>query len=45
MPVSREQFEAGMSTQEYIDQIKFDKDPFAQIYNRVELPTTEWVAA
>ena len=45
MPLSREQFEAGMSTQEYIDQIKVNKDPFVEIYNTVKLPSdaAEWV--
>ena len=45
MPLSREQFESGMSTQEYIDQIKVNKDPFVEIYNAVELPpdAAQWV--
>ena len=45
MPISRERFESGMSTQEYIDQIKVNKDPFVEIYNTVELPSdaTRWV--
>ena len=45
MPLSREQFHAGMSTQQYMDQIKVNKDPFVEIYNAVELPSdaTEWV--
>ena len=45
MPISREQFDSGMTTQEYIDQIKVNKDPFVEIYNAVELPdeAAEWV--
>ena len=45
MPLSREQFESGMNTQQYIDQIKVNKDPFVEIYNSVELPSdaAEWV--
>ena len=45
MPISRERFESGMSTQEYIDQIKVNKDPFVEIYNSVNVPssTKEWV--
>lgn len=45
MPISREQFDSGMSTQQYIDQIKVNKDPFLDIYNAVELPSdaAEWV--
>ena len=44
MPLSREQFEAGMNTRQYIDQIKVNKDPFVEIYNGVDIPsdTTEW---
>ncbi len=38
MPLSKEQFEAGMSTQEYIDQIKVNKEPFIEIYQNVEVP-------
>ena len=45
MPISKEQFESGMSTQQYIDQIKVNKDPFLEIFNAVELPSdaAEWV--
>ena len=45
MPLSKDQFEAGMTTQEYIDQIKVNKDPFVEIYNAVEIPSeaAEWV--
>jgi len=44
MPISKERFESGMSAQEYIDQIKVNKEPFLEIYNGVELPSeaTEW---
>ena len=28
MPLSKEQFQSGMTTREYIDQIKVNKDPF-----------------
>ena len=47
MPISREQFDSGMTTQEYIDQIKVNKDPFVEIYNAVELPAVaaEWVGS
>ena len=45
MPISRERFESGMSTREYMDQIKVNKDPFVEIYNSVKVPTdaAEWV--
>ena len=45
MPISRERFDSGMTTQEYIDYIKVNKDPFVEIYNGVEIPsdTAEWV--
>ena len=45
MPISRERFESGMSTREYIDQIKVNKDPFVEIYNGVKLPAdaAEWL--
>ena len=47
MPISREQFDSGMTTQEYIDQIKVNKDPFVEIYNAVDLPSeaSEWVGS
>ena len=38
MPLSKAQFEAGMNTQQYIDQIKVNKDPFVEIYNGVDIP-------
>lgn len=45
MPISREQFESGMNTQQYIDQIKVNKAPFVDIYGSVELPAAivDWV--
>ena len=45
MSLSKERFESGMTTQEYIDQIKVNKDPFVEIYNGVEVPSdaSEWV--
>ena len=45
MPISRESFDSGMSTQEYIEQIKVNKDPFVEIYNKVDIPSdaTRWV--
>ena len=44
MPISRERFESGMSTGEYIDQIKVNKEPFVEIYGGVKLPeeATSW---
>lgn len=44
MPISRERFESGMSTGEYIDQIKVNKEPFVEIYSGVNLPeeATSW---
>lgn len=45
MPISRERFQSGMTTQEYIDYIKVNKDPFVEIYNTVQIPTeaASWV--
>ena len=45
MPLSKEQFQSGMTTREYIDQIKVNKDPFVEIYDGVSVPsdTAEWV--
>ncbi len=45
MPISRERFESGMTTREYIDQIKVNKDPFVEIYDAVKVPqdAAEWV--
>ena len=44
MPISKERFDSGMSTQEYIEQIKVNKDPFVEIYNAVQIPagSAEW---
>ena len=38
MALTKTQFEAGMSTQQYIDQIKVNKDPFVEIYQQVQIP-------
>ena len=38
MALSRDKFEQGMTTQEYIDYIKVNKQPFIDIYNGVEVP-------
>ena len=38
MVLTKTQFEAGMSTQQYIDQIKVNKDPFLEIYQQVQIP-------
>ena len=45
MPLSKERFESGMTTQEYMDQIKVNKDPFVEIYNGVKIPSdaSEWL--
>lgn len=39
MPLSKEQFQSGMNSQQYIDQIKVNKDPFVEIYNGVDIPS------
>ena len=46
MPISKEQFQSGMTTQEYMDQIKVNKDPFVEIYTSVSIPTdaADWVS-
>ena len=46
MPLSRGQFESGMSAHEYIDQIKVNKGPFVEIYKTPEIPSgvAEWVS-
>ena len=46
MPTSKEQFQSGMTTQEYMDQIKVNKDPFVEIYNSVSIPSdaADWVS-
>ncbi len=38
MAISREKFEQGMTTQEYIESIKVNKQPFIDIYNSVQVP-------
>lgn len=38
MPISAEKFSQGLSPQEYIDQIKVNKQPFLDIYQAVEVP-------
>ncbi|MEE9162374.1 MAG: thioredoxin family protein [Candidatus Neomarinimicrobiota bacterium] len=38
MPLSEEKFNQGMTTQEYIDQVKVNKQPFVDIYRAVEIP-------
>ena len=38
MALSRDKFEQGMTTQEYIDYIKVNKQPFIDIYDGVEVP-------
>ena len=45
MPISRDRFESGMNTEEYIDRIKVNKDPFVEIYNSLQVPeeTIKWV--
>ena len=40
MTISADQFSRGMTTQEYIDQIKVNKQPFVDIYQAVEVPAT-----
>ena len=38
MAITKEKFSQGMTTQEYIDQIKVNKQPFLDIYQGVEVP-------
>ena len=38
MTLTREKLDQGMTTQEYIDQIKVNKQPFLDIYQAVEIP-------
>ena len=38
MPLTKTQFAAGMTVQQYIDQIKVNKDPFVEIYNAMTVP-------
>lgn len=39
MALSEEKFNQGMTSQEYIDQIKVNKQPFLDIYQDVEIPS------
>ncbi|MCH9017530.1 MAG: thioredoxin family protein [Chloroflexi bacterium] len=36
--LTRDKFDQGMTTQQYIDQIKVNKDPFVAIYETVQVP-------
>ena len=36
--LTQEKFDQGMTTQQYIDQIKVNKDPFVSIYEAVQVP-------
>ena len=38
MALTKEQFSQGRSSQEYIDQMKVNKQPFTEIYQAVEIP-------
>lgn len=38
MPLTRDKFLQGMTTQQYIDQIKVNKQPFIDIHETVEVP-------
>ena len=37
MPLTEEKYRQGMTVQQYIDQIKVNKEPFVNIYRQVEL--------
>ena len=39
MTLSELKFNQGMSTQEYIDQIKVNKQPFMDVYDSIEIPS------
>jgi thiol-disulfide isomerase/thioredoxin len=39
MPLTAEKFSQGKTTQEYIDQMKVNKQPFLEIYQAVEVPS------
>jgi thiol-disulfide isomerase/thioredoxin len=39
MDLTTSKFDQGMSTQQYIDQIKVNKQPFLDIYENVEVPS------
>lgn len=45
MPISRDRFDSGMTTEQYIEYIKVNKDPFVEIYNSLEIPTdsADWL--
>ena len=45
MPISKERFQSGMTTQEYMDQIKVNKEPFLEIYNGLQIPddAAQWL--
>ena len=36
--LDQSKFSQGMTTQQYIDQIKVNKDPFVEIYESVNIP-------
>ena len=36
--LTQEKFDQGMTTQQYIDQIKVNKEPFVTIYETVQVP-------
>ncbi len=38
MPLSEAKFNQGMTTQQYIDQIKVNKQPFLDIHQKIEVP-------
>ena len=38
MTLTEQKFSEGMSTTEYIDQIKINKQPFQDIYDNAEIP-------
>ena len=38
MALSEEKFNQGMSPQEYLDQVKVNKQPIMDIYNAVQIP-------
>ena len=39
MAVTEKKFNLGMTSREYIDQIKVNKDPFLDIYRAIEIPS------
>ena len=41
MALTVKRFSQGMTTQQYIDQIKVNKQPFLDIYHSVEVPTDD----